>query len=62
MWLIWHATPLVSYRVIVDLISPTTTKTGLTVPCQRETNAYPKGVAVPEQKMPAINIVRDDST
>ena len=28
----WRAQPLVSYRVIVDLISATTTKTGLTVP------------------------------
>ena len=30
----WRAQPLVSYRVIVDLISATTTKTGLTVRCE----------------------------
>lgn len=29
----WRAKPLVSYRVIVDLISATTTKTGLTIHC-----------------------------
>ena len=29
----WRAKPLVSYRVIVDLISATTTDTGLTVRC-----------------------------
>ena len=29
----WRARPLVSYRVIVDLISATTTETGLTVRC-----------------------------
>ena len=28
----WRAKPLVSYRVIVELISATTTKTGLTAP------------------------------
>src|SRR4051794_29863166 len=37
------AQPLVSYRVIVDLISATATKAGLTVHCELDTNAYPKG-------------------
>ena len=30
----WRAQPLVSYRVIVELISATTTKTSLTVRCE----------------------------
>ncbi len=30
----WKARPLVSYRVIVDLISAATTDTGLTVRCE----------------------------
>ena len=34
----WRAKPLVSYRVIVDLISATTTDTGLTVRCELDTN------------------------
>jgi len=37
----WKATPLVSYRVIVDLISATTTDTGLTVRCELDSHAYP---------------------
>src|SRR5947209_18072917 len=37
----WRAKPLVSYRVIVELISATTTKTGLTVRCQLDTRQYP---------------------
>ena len=37
------ATPLVSYQVIVDLIGSTTTETGLTVRCELDTKAYPKG-------------------
>ena len=33
----WRAKPLVSYRVIVDLIGATTTETGLTVRCELDT-------------------------
>ena len=56
----WRATPLVSYRVIVDLISATTTKTGLTVRCEIDQNTYPKGVTVSDAEMAAINIIRHD--
>jgi hypothetical protein len=55
----WKARPLVSYRVIVDLISATTTATGLTVRCELDTNAYPKGIAVSDQEMAELNIERD---
>ena len=55
----WRAKPLVSYRVIVDLIGATTTKTGLTVRCELDTRAYPKGVAVSDEDMAALNIHRD---
>ncbi len=44
----WRAKPLVSYRVIVDLISATTTTSGLTVHCELDQSHYPKGVAVSE--------------
>jgi len=40
----WRAKPLVSYRVIVELISATTTETGLTVRCQFDTGQYPNGI------------------
>jgi len=56
----WRATPLVSYRVIVDLISATTTKTGLTVHCELNDTAYPKGITVSDEEMDAINIIRAD--
>jgi hypothetical protein len=36
----WRAKPLVSYRVIVDLISATTTETGLTVQCELDSKTY----------------------
>jgi hypothetical protein len=56
----WRAKPLVSYRVIVDLISATTTDTGLTVRCELDTSRYPKGVAVSDHEMAQINIQRAD--
>ena len=55
----WKATPLVSYRVIVDLISATTTKTGLTVKCELDSAHHPKGVVVSEQQIGALNMTRD---
>jgi Rhodopirellula transposase DDE domain len=55
----WRATPLVSYRVIVDLISATTTKTGLSVCCELDSADYPRGIAVSDAEMQALNIVRD---
>jgi hypothetical protein len=55
----WKATPLVSYRVIVDLIAATTTKTGLTVKCELDSAQYPKGIAVSPKQMGAISITRD---
>jgi hypothetical protein len=55
----WKAQPLISYRVIVDLISATMTKTGLTVRCELDSNAYPKGIVVSDQEIAEINITRD---
>ena len=55
----WKARPLVSYRVIVDLISATTTDTGLTVRCELDSADYPKGIAVSDQEMDDLNISRD---
>ena len=56
----WRAKPLVSYQVIIDLIAATTTKTGLTVHCELDTNLYPKGIKVTDAEMAAINISRHE--
>ncbi len=55
----WKARPLVSYRVIVDLISATTTDTGLTVRCELDSADYPKGVVVSDREMEGLNISCD---
>jgi hypothetical protein len=54
----WRAKPLVSYRIIVELISATTTKTGLTVRCELDTGKYPSGIVVSDAEMAALNIKR----
>ena len=55
----WKARPLVSYRVIVDLISATTTDAGLTVRCELDSADYPKGIVVSDREMDGLNISRD---
>ena len=55
----WRATPLTSRLVVVELIANTTTKTGLTVRCELDTNAYPKGIKVADAEMKALNLTGD---
>ncbi|KOF12434.1 transposase [Ensifer adhaerens] len=54
----WRGKPLVSYQTIVQLIAATTTKAGLTVKSEIDTNAYPAGIKVSDAEMDAINIHR----
>ena len=54
----WRARRLVSHRVIVELISATTTKTGLTVRCELDTGQYPSRLVVSDAEMAALNIKR----
>jgi len=56
----WRGKPLTSHEVIVNLIAATTTKKGLTVKCEMDTNTYPKGTKVTDKQMAAINIAKDD--
>ena len=52
----WKAQPLVSYQVIVDLISATTTTAGLAVRCELERQHISQGRHVPDAEMAALNI------
>jgi hypothetical protein len=42
----WRGRPLTSLRTIIELISATTTKTGLTIQASYDPNWYPTGVKV----------------
>ena len=55
----WRGKPLVSHEVIVKLIAATTTRTGLRVRSGLDTNAYPKGVSVPDADMETLNLKKD---
>jgi hypothetical protein len=55
----WRGKPLTSRLTVVELIAATTTKTGLQVRCELDTNAYPKGIKVSDADMAALNITGD---
>jgi hypothetical protein len=56
----WRATPLTSRLAVVELIANTTTKTGLTVRCELDTNTYAKGIKVSDEEMATLNLKGDD--
>jgi hypothetical protein len=55
----WRGKPLVSRLAVVELIAATTTRTGLTVRCELDENAYPKAIRVTEAEMATLNIQTD---
>ena len=52
----WRGKPLLTHQVIVQLIASTTTKTGLTVQCRLDQNAYDKGIKISDAEMARLNI------
>jgi len=56
----WRGKPLVSHEVIVNLIASTTTRKGLTVKCELDTNKYTKGIKVTDNELKQVNIIRDE--
>ena len=56
----WRGKPLETLEMIVELISSTTTRTGLKVQCVVDQNDYPRGIKVSAEELDGINIVRND--
>jgi hypothetical protein len=56
----WRGKPLTTYRVIVELIAATTTKTGLRVQADLDTGYYPTGQKVTDKQLAALPIRRHD--
>ncbi len=50
----WRGRPLTSHEVIVETISATTTKTGLTVQAALDTGTYEKGIKISDKDMKAL--------
>ena len=56
----WRGRPLKTHQIIVDLISNTTTTTGLTVHCVLDTGHYPTGIKYTTKDVDALPITRHD--
>ncbi len=56
----WRGRPLVSYQTIVQLIAATTTKAGLEVRSELDTNTYPAGVKITDEQMSQVHLQRHD--
>lgn len=56
----WRAKPLTSLETIIELLSHTETKEGLTVTAIVDKNIYPIGVKVSDEEMKRLHIVRDE--
>ncbi|MEU1949783.1 ISAzo13 family transposase, partial [Streptomyces sp. NPDC020125] len=54
----WRGRPLTSHEVIVESIAATTTKAGLTVHAELDTNPYPTGIQVSDDEIDALPITR----
>jgi len=55
----WRGRPLESLQVIIDLISATTTSTGLKVYARLDPGDYEKGIKISDAELAAVNIVGD---
>ena len=55
----WRGKPLISYQVIINLISSTTTNTGLIVKARLDEKKYKKGKKVSDHEMKNINLIKN---
>jgi hypothetical protein len=55
----WRGKPLISHETVVNLIGTTTTKTGLKVRSELDTNDYPAGVVVKDREMKTLHLRTD---
>lgn len=55
----WRGKPLITYQTIINLITSTKTKTGLTVQARLDKKTYKKGISVSDIEMESLNICKD---
>jgi hypothetical protein len=56
----WRGQPLVSHEAVVNLIASTTTKTGLLVQAELDTNVYETGIKVSDEEMAKLRLTPDE--
>ena len=52
----WRGEPLVSYETVINLISTTTTKTGLKIKAVLDTRSYERGVKISDKQMEELQL------
>ena len=55
----WRGRPLISHEVIIQLISNTTTATGLKIRAELDTGSYPTGIKVSDEELATLKIKRE---
>jgi hypothetical protein len=55
----WRGKPLLSHKVIVQLIAATTTTEGLNIACAIDATPYPKGAKISDRQIHAVNMLTD---
>ena len=55
----WRAKPLTSLETIIELISHTTSKEGLTVTAVKDSRTYPTGIQVSDEELASLLLVRN---
>jgi hypothetical protein len=55
----WRGRPLISQEVVVNLISNTTTKTGLTIKAQLDKNEYQTGIKISNKDFDEVHLIRE---
>ena len=56
----WRGRPLTSLEIIIELLSHTTTKEGLTVMAMVDQNIYPTGIKTSNEEMSKINMIQNE--
>lgn len=56
----WRAKPLISLEPVIEIISHTTTKEGLTVTAVKDDNLYPTGIKISDEDLAKLSMQRDD--
>jgi transposase len=56
----WRGRPLTTMRTIIELISATSTSSGLSVSAEYDPNWYPKGVKITDRQLNALPLVPHD--
>lgn len=56
----WRGKPLTSHEVIINTIAATTTRSGLRVHAELDTNTYPTGLTISDAQLAGLPITRHD--